>query len=117
VVLQFGGSDQWGNIVAGIELTRKVVQRKVYGLTAPLITTSDGRKMGKSADGAIWLDRSHLSEYNYWQYWRNTPDQDVIRFLKLFTDLSMEEIQMLAQLKDEDINKAKVGSVVITEAI
>ena len=99
--LQFGGSDQWGNIVNGIELTRKQDQKHVFGLTAPLITTSDGKKMGKSAAGAVWLNADLLSPYDYWQFWRNTADADVGRFLKLFTELSLEKIEELASLKGQ----------------
>lgn len=115
VRLQLGGSDQWGNIISGIELGRRCSssspqdQQPLFGLTAPLITTSDGKKMGKTAGGAIWLNKDRLSEYDYWQFWRNTADQDVIRFLKLFTELDLEVINKeYATLGGADINKAKV---------
>ena len=105
--LQIGGSDQWGNIVSGIELGRKVDRAQLFGLTAPLITTSDGKKMGKSEGGAIWLNRDLLSEYDYWQFWRNTADDDVIRFIKLFTELPLEQIEDMAEWRGADLNKAK----------
>lgn len=107
-VLQLGGSDQWGNIISGVELGRKVDRAKLFGLTAPLMTTSDGKKMGKTANGAVWLNQDKLSEYDYWQFWRNTNDDDVLKFMKLFTELDMEEIEKLGQLEGADINKAKV---------
>jgi len=106
--LQLGGSDQWGNIVAGTELGRRCDGTQLFGLTAPLITTSDGKKMGKTANGAIWLNPDRLSEYDYWQFWRNTSDEDVIRFLKLFTELPLDDIEELSKLEGADINKAKV---------
>jgi len=106
--LQLGGSDQWGNIVAGTELARRCDQKQLFGLTAPLITTSDGKKMGKTAGGAVWLNKDRVSEYDYWQFWRNTSDDDVIRFTKLFTELPLEEIEELAKLKGADVNKAKI---------
>ncbi len=105
--LQMGGSDQWGNIVNGIELTRRIVGKQVYGLTAPLLTTSSGAKMGKTAAGAVWLNADRLSAYDYWQYWRNTEDADVGRFLKLFTDLPLDEIARLEALGGAEINEAK----------
>lgn len=133
--LQIGGSDQWGNIVNGVELTRRIASSKVvdalqkngqkagwipaeigreaiidsaaFGLTSPLLTTADGKKMGKTADGAVWLDATMLAPFDYFQYFRNTHDADVAKFLKLFTDLSLEEIAELAKLKDQEINKAK----------
>ena len=105
--LQIGGSDQWGNIVSGIELGRKVDRAHLFGLTAPLITTSDGKKMGKSEGGAIWLNKDMLPEYDYWQFWRNTDDADVIRFMKLFTELPLEQIEEMAQWEGADLNKAK----------
>lgn len=111
---QFGGSDQWGNIVNGIELARRVDGAELFGVTTPLITTSDGAKMGKTANGAVWLDEQQLSPYDYWQFWRNTQDADVGRFLKLFTDLSLEEIGRLENLPGADINQAKI--VLATEA-
>ena len=109
VILQLGGSDQWGNMVSGTELGRRIEGAQLFALTAPLITTSDGKKMGKTANGAVWLRADRLSEYDYWQFWRNTDDADVIRFLKLFTELSLEEIAELEKLQGADINKAKVA--------
>ena len=106
-VLQMGGSDQWGNIVSGVELARRIDDRALYGLTAPLITVSSGEKMGKTARGAVWLNANRVSPYEYYQFWRNTQDADVERFLKLFTELPMAEIDKLAQLKDSEINEAK----------
>ena len=106
-LLQMGGSDQWGNIVNGIDLTRRVARTEVYGLTSPLITTADGAKMGKSAAGAVWLNAEMLSAYDYWQFWRNTGDADVGRFLKLFTKLPLEEIARLEALEGQEINEAK----------
>jgi tyrosyl-tRNA synthetase len=105
--LQMGGSDQWGNIVAGIELVRKIRQETVFGITFPLITTSSGAKMGKTADGAVWLDPKKTSPYDYYQYWINTDDRDVARFMALFTFLPMEEIENLGKLSGEDLNNAK----------
>ena len=113
-VLQMGGSDQWGNIVNGIDLGRRMLNAQLFALTSPLITTSSGAKMGKTAAGAIWLDANLLSPYDYWQYWRNTEDGDVVRFLKLFTVLPLEEIGRLAALKGQEINEAK--KVLATEA-
>ena len=107
-ILQIGGSDQWGNIVNGIELTRRVNGNEVYGLTTPLLTNSSGDKMGKTADGAVWLNEDLLSAYDYWQFWRNTDDSDVIRFLKLFTDLSKDQIDKLEQNSLKDINNLKI---------
>ena len=106
--LQMGGSDQWGNIVAGIELVRKVRQETVFGITFPLITTSSGAKMGKTAEGAVWLDSDRTSPYDYYQYWINTDDRDVARFMALFTFLPMEEINKLEKLSGADLNNAKV---------
>jgi tyrosyl-tRNA synthetase len=106
--LQMGGSDQWGNIVAGIELVRKVRQETVFGITFPLITTSSGAKMGKTAEGAVWLDSDRTSPYDYYQYWINTDDRDVARFLALFTFLPMEEIRDAEKLSGADLNNAKV---------
>lgn len=106
--LQLGGSDQFGNIVSGIDLGRRCDGTQLFGLTAPLITTSDGKKMGKTANGAVWLNADRLSEYDYWQFWRNTADDDVIRFAKLFTELPLEEIEELSKLEGADINKAKI---------
>lgn len=107
-ILQLGGSDQWGNMVSGTELGRRCEGAQLFALTAPLITTSDGKKMGKTAGGAIWLNADKLSEYDYWQFWRNTSDEDVIRFLKLFTELSLEKINELGNLEGAGINEAKV---------
>jgi tyrosyl-tRNA synthetase len=105
--LQMGGSDQWGNIVNGIELTRRIDSTQVFGLTTPLITTADGGKMGKTAAGAVWLNAEQLKPYDYWQFWRNTQDGDVGRFLKLFTDLPLDEIARLESLGGAEINEAK----------
>ena len=105
--LQMGGSDQWGNIVNGIELARRIDGAHLYGLTTPLITTADGAKMGKTAAGAVWLNADQLSPYDYWQFWRNTQDADVGRFLKLFTDLPLDEIARLEALQGAEINEAK----------
>jgi tyrosyl-tRNA synthetase len=105
--LQMGGSDQWGNIVNGVELGRRVADAGLFGLTTPLLTTSSGAKMGKTAQGAVWLNPEMLSPYEYWQYWRNTEDGDVGRFLRLFTDLPLEEIARLEQLEGAEINDAK----------
>ena len=105
--LQMGGSDQWGNIVNGIELTRRVEGEHLYGLTTPLMTTSDGRKMGKTAEGAVWLNADLLSPYDYWQFWRNSQDEDVGRFLRRFTDLPIDEIGRLEGLRGAEINDAK----------
>jgi len=103
--LQIGGSDQWGNIVNGTELIKRYSNKKAYGLTTPLITLASGAKMGKTENGAVWLDKKLLSTYDYWQFWRNTDDRDVIKFLKMFTDLSIEELN---KIKDEDINQLKI---------
>jgi tyrosyl-tRNA synthetase len=107
-ILQLGGSDQWGNMVSGTELGRRVEGAQLFALTAPLITTSDGKKMGKTANGAVWLNADKLSEYDYWQFWRNTADDDVVRFLKLFTELPLDEITELEKLEGSDINNAKI---------
>jgi len=104
-VLQIGGSDQWGNIVNGVELIKRYSNKQSYGLTTPLITLANGAKMGKSENGAIWLDKKLLSAYEYWQFWRNTDDRDVIKFLKIFTDLENDKIE---KEKDNDINKLKI---------
>jgi tyrosyl-tRNA synthetase len=114
VTLQMGGSDQWGNIVSGIDLIRRTDQKTVFGLTTPLIATASGAKMGKSAAGAVWLTADKLSPYHYWQFWRNTEDADVGRFLKLFTDLPLDEIARLEALGGAEINHAKI--VLATEA-
>jgi tyrosyl-tRNA synthetase len=113
-ILQMGGSDQWGNIVNGIDLGRRMMNAQLFALTAPLITTSSGAKMGKTAAGAVWLNADRVPPYDYWQYWRNTEDADVVRFLKLFTVLPLGEIARLAALKGQDINEAK--KVLATEA-
>jgi tyrosyl-tRNA synthetase len=105
--LQLGGSDQWGNIVNGIELTRRMTGTQLYGVTTPLITTADGAKMGKTAAGAVWLNPEQLGAYDYWQFWRNAHDQDVGRFLRLFTDLPLDEIARLEALEGSEINAAK----------
>ncbi|MCW8914828.1 MAG: tyrosine--tRNA ligase [Magnetovibrio sp.] len=105
--LQMGGSDQWGNIINGVELTRRAGGNEAFGLTTPLLTTSSGAKMGKTAAGAVWLNSEQLSPYDYWQYWRNTEDADVGRFLRLFTELPMDEIARLEALEGQDINEAK----------
>ena len=103
--LQIGGSDQWGNIINGVELIKRHSSKQVYGLTTPLITLASGAKMGKTADGAVWLDKKFLSPYDYWQFWRNTDDRDVIKFLKYFTDLKIDEIE---KIKDKNINDLKI---------
>jgi tyrosyl-tRNA synthetase len=113
-ILQMGGSDQWGNIVNGIDLGRRMANAQLFALTSPLITTSSGAKMGKTAAGAVWLNADLVSPYDYWQYWRNTEDGDVVRFLKLFTVLPLDEIAKLAALKGQDVNEAK--KVLATEA-
>jgi tyrosyl-tRNA synthetase len=105
--LQMGGSDQWGNIVNGVELSRRVDGTQVYGLTTPLITTADGAKMGKTAAGAVWLNAEQLKPYDYWQFWRNTQDADVGKFLRLFTDLPLDEVARLEALQGSEINEAK----------
>ncbi|EAR50582.1 tyrosyl-tRNA synthetase [Oceanicola granulosus HTCC2516] len=107
-LLQMGGSDQWGNIVNGVDLTRRVLDREIYGLTTPLLTTSDGRKMGKSQGGAVWLNADMLSPYEFWQFWRNTTDADTGRFLKLYTELPLEECERLGALGGAEINEAKI---------
>jgi tyrosyl-tRNA synthetase len=106
--LQLGGSDQWGNIVNGIDLARRMDGAELFGVTTPLITTADGAKMGKTASGAVWLNADQLSAYDYWQFWRNTADADVVKFLKLFTDLPIERIDELAGLEGQAINEAKI---------
>jgi tyrosyl-tRNA synthetase len=114
VLLQMGGSDQWGNIVSGVELVRRTDAKQVFGLTAPLIATASGAKMGKTAQGAVWLTAERVSPYDYWQFWRNTEDGDVGRFLRLFTDLPLDEIARLEALGGAEINAAK--KVLATEA-
>jgi tyrosyl-tRNA synthetase len=106
-ILQMGGSDQWGNIVNGVELARRVDATEVYGLTTPLLTTSSGAKMGKTAQGAVWMNADRLSAYDFWQYWRNTEDGDVGRFLRLFTELPLDEIARLEKLEGAEINESK----------
>ena len=113
-ILQMGGSDQWGNIVSGIDLGRRLGTPQLYALTCPLLTTASGAKMGKTAAGAVWLNADMLSPYEYWQFWRNTEDADVVRFLKLFTTLSLDEIARLGALQGQEINDAK--KVLATEA-
>ena len=104
-MLQIGGSDQWGNIVNGVELIKRHTGKQVFGLTTPLITLASGTKMGKTEEGAVWLDPKLLSAYDYWQFWRNTDDNDVIRFIKMYTDKSIDEIE---NIKNQDINKLKI---------
>tara|TARA_B100001057_G_scaffold484873_1_gene563649 strand:+ start:441 stop:1670 length:1230 start_codon:yes stop_codon:yes gene_type:complete len=104
-VLQIGGSDQWGNIVNGVDLIKRYSNKKVFGLTTPLITLASGSKMGKTSDGAVWLDKKFLSPYDYWQFWRNTDDRDVLRFLKYFTDMDIDEIE---RMKNNNINELKI---------
>jgi tyrosyl-tRNA synthetase len=106
--LQLGGSDQWGNIVNGIELTRRIDGTELFGVTTPLITTSDGAKMGKTAQGAVWLSAEMLSPYDYWQFWRNADDADVGKFLRLFTDIPLDEIERLESMTGAEINQAKI---------
>ena len=107
--LQMGGSDQWGNIVNGIELTRRTGGGELFGFTTPLLTTADGKKMGKTASGAVWLNEDMLPAYDFWQFWRNTDDRDVGRFLRLFTDIPLNEIERLERLQGSEINDAKVA--------
>ena len=104
-MLQIGGSDQWGNIVNGVDLIKRHSNNHVYGLTTPLITLASGAKMGKTETGAVWLDKKFLSAYDYWQFWRNIDDRDVLKFLKIFTDISIEEIE---KIKNKDINELKI---------
>ena len=106
--LQIGGSDQWGNIVNGIDLTRRSTEVELFGLTSPLLETSEGKKMGKSQDGAIWLDKKLLSSYQFWQFWRNTADADVGKFLKLYTEISIDECMRLENIKGAELNEAKI---------
>jgi len=114
VALQLGGSDQWGNIVSGVELARRTDRKTLFGLTTPLLTTASGAKMGKTAQGAVWLTADRLSPFDYWQFWRNTEDADVGRFLRLFTELPVSEIDRLAALAGSEVNEAK--KVLATEA-
>jgi tyrosyl-tRNA synthetase len=104
-VLQVGGSDQWGNIVNGVDLIKRHSNKQAYGLTTPLITLASGAKMGKTESGAVWLDKKFLSPYDYWQFWRNIDDRDVLKFIKIFTDLNIDEIE---NIKDKDINQLKI---------
>src|SRR5215469_7046373 len=113
-VLQMGGSDQWGNIVSGIDLGRRMLNAQLFALTSPLITTSSGAKMGKTAAGAVWLSPDMVSPYEYWQFWRNTEDADVGRFLRLFTTLPLQEVERIEALKGQEINEAK--KMLATEA-
>ena len=106
-ILQMGGSDQWGNIINGVELVRRVDQNSIFGLTTPLVTTASGEKMGKSASGAIWLNSDRISPYEFWQFWRNTEDGDVGRFLRLFTEIPLDEITKLEMLRGSELNEAK----------
>jgi tyrosyl-tRNA synthetase len=117
VSLQMGGSDQWGNIVSGVELVRRTDQKTVFGLTTPLLTTASGAKMGKTAAGAVWLTADRLSPYHYWQFWRNTEDADVGKFLRLFTDLPLDEIARLESLGGAEINQAKILLATETTAL
>ena len=114
VTLQIGGSDQWGNIVAGVDLARRTDGTQLFGLTTPLITTAAGAKMGKTAQGAVWLTTDRLSSFDYWQFWRNTDDEDIGRFMRLFTDLPLSEVERLERLRDTEINEAK--KILATEA-
>lgn len=107
-VLQMGGSDQWGNIVNGVDLVKRLQSKEAFGLTTPLITTSDGKKMGKSLKGAVWLSDAHLSPFDFWQFWRNTADADVERFMKLYTELPLEEIKSLCAKQGEALNEVKI---------
>ena len=104
-VLQMGGSDQWGNIVNGVDLIKRYSKKQAYGLTTPLITLASGAKMGKTESGAVWLDKKHLSPYNYWQFWRNIDDRDVLKFLRIFTDISINEIE---KIKNDNVNELKI---------
>ena len=106
-ILQMGGSDQMGNIINGMELSRRKANAKVFGLTSPLLTTSDGKKMGKSQNGAVWLNKEMLSPFDFWQFWRNTADADVGKFLKLYTEIDLIECEKLGSLKGSEINEAK----------
>ena len=108
-VLQLGGSDQWGNIVNGVELTRRVLGKPVFGLTSPLVTTASGVKMGKTAKGAVWLNDNMLSPFEYWQCWRNTDDADVIRYMKIFTDFTIDDLEKYAKLEGSALNDAKIA--------
>ena len=117
VRLQMGGSDQWGNIVNGLELGRRMDGAELFGLTTPLITTADGGKMGKTAAGAVWLNADRVSPYDYWQFWRNTQDGDVVRFLRLFTDLPLDEIANLGALEGAGINEAKIALATAATAL
>src|SRR5205823_12067762 len=116
-VLQMGGSDQWGNIVNGIDLGRRMLNAQLFAVTSPLLATSSGAKMGKTAAGAVWLNADLVSPYDYWQYWRNTEDGDVARFLKLFTVLPLDEIGQLAALQGSEINEAKKVLATVATAL
>ena len=107
-ILQMGGSDQWGNIVSGADLIRRVEHADAFGLTTPLVTRADGKKMGKSADGAVWLNEDMMSSYEFWQWWRNVPDADVGKFLRMFTELPVDECERLGGLGGSEINEAKI---------
>lgn len=107
-VLQCGGSDQWGNIVNGVELTRRVLNKEVFGLTSPLLTTSSGAKMGKTVSGAVWLNADSLSPFDYWQFWRNVEDLDVLKFMKIYTDLPVSQIESYAEVTGKDLNELKI---------
>ena len=106
-VLQLGGSDQWGNIISGIDLIKKITEKDAYAITSPLITNNDGTKMGKTADGAIWLDKNKLDDFDFYQFWRNVGDKNISKFLKLFTTLPLNEIEKLSKLQNREINDAK----------
>ena len=106
-ILQMGGSDQWGNILSGIDLIKKINKKNAFGITSPLITNSDGSKMGKTANGAVWLNKEKISSLDFYQFWRNTNDSDVSRFLYLFTKIPLSEIKKLSSLKNQEINEAK----------
>ena len=108
-ILQLGGSDQWGNIVNGVELTRRVLGKPVFGLTSPLVTTASGVKMGKTAKGAVWLNDNMLSPFEYWQFWRNTDDADVLRYMKIFTDFTIDDLEKYAKLEGSGLNDAKIA--------
>jgi tyrosyl-tRNA synthetase len=108
-VLQLGGSDQWGNIVNGVELTRRVLGKPVFGLTSPLVTTASGVKMGKTAKGAVWLNDNMLGPFEYWQFWRNTDDADVIKYMKIFTDFTVDDLEKYAKLEGSALNDAKIA--------
>ena len=114
-LLQIGGSDQWGNIINGVELIRRKLKKESFGITSPLITLASGAKMGKTEKGAVWLDKKLLSPYDYWQFWRNTDDKDVIKFLKFFTDENIENIQLLKIMKE--IPNITLKSVITNQSL